>query len=237
MPTDEVLPPPMEFSAAASFNAADFVRSDCNAEACDAVLLEDGWPDGRLILTGPARCGKTHLAHIWSQAAKARILSCGDLAEPGIAAAARGAAAAVLNADRSAGNSEQEAGLFHLCNAAAESGGLLLLTSRRDPALWTVRLADLKSRAQGSRCVSVGSPDDRMLRALIIKLAADRQISVAPNVADYILPRMERTFEAAEALVAEIDRRCLAKGRGISRTAAAESLAALNSTTVRKEND
>ena len=237
MPNDDTLPPPIAFDAAPSLNDTDFIRAGCNSAAHDAALAEEIWPDGRLIITGPAQSGKTHLTRIWSQRTNARILRCRDLEEPGISSAARGRAAAVLNADRMAGVSEQETGLFHLCNTAAETGGRLLLTSRRSPAFWPVRLADLKSRLQASRQVSIGAPDDRLLAAVIVKLFSDRQISVAPNVVEYILPRMERSFEAAEALVGEMDRRGLARSRRITRATAAESLAAVNSGTAETADD
>ena len=155
------------------------------------------------------------------------MLKADQLLQPGVSDRARGQGAGVLGADRTAGQKELETALFHLCNTAALTGGKLLLTARRPPSQWPLCLPDLKSRMMGCQIASIGPPDDKFLALLVIKLLADRQISVAPEIVAYILPRMERTFAAAEALAAELDRRSLAAGRRISKATAAASLRAM----------
>ena len=154
------------------------------------------------------------------------MLKADQLLQPGVNDQARGRGAVVLGADRTAGQKEFETALFHLCNTAALTGGKLLLTARRPPAQWPLCLPDLKSRMLSCQIAAIGPPDDKFLALLVTKLLADRQISVAPEIVAYILPRMERTFAAAEALVADLDRRSLAAGHRISRATAAASLKA-----------
>lgn len=220
---DDELLPPIAFETTPSLSEADFIRSDSNAEAYDAVLSDNDWPDGRLIMTGPAKSGKTHLAKIWCQQTGAELIECGELTQE-IIETSRGRHLAVIRSHQCVENSNNELLMFHLLNAMVESGGSLMLTSSKRPVLWKVRLPDLKSRIEGSRLVSIHQPDDFLLKALIIKLLADRQISVAPNVIDYILPRIERTYCAVENLISEMDQRSLIKGQTITRSIAASSL-------------
>ena len=68
------------------------------------------------------------------------------------------------------------------------------------------------------------APDDALLSAVLVKLFADRQLAVAPSLIPYLVARMERSIAAARELVARLDRRALAEGRGVTRGLAAEIL-------------
>jgi chromosomal replication initiation ATPase DnaA len=65
-------------------------------------------------------------------------------------------------------------------------------------------------------------PDDALLRALIVKLASDRQLSLDEAVVNYLSTRIERSFAAARAAVAALDEEALRRGRPATRALAAE---------------
>ncbi len=117
-----------------------------------------------------------------------------------------------------------EAALFHLLNRAAERQAPVLLTSRTWASALPIRLPDLASRLRAARPVELGEPDDDLLRRVLVKLFADRQLTVESAVVDYIVVRMERSLEAANRLVEELDRAALADGSGITRRLAAAAL-------------
>ena len=75
---------------------------------------------------------------------------------------------------------------------------------------------DLASRFRAAPCVSIHSPDDRLLASVLEKLFRDRQLRVGGDVIAYLLPRMERSFAAARHIVAQADRTALSEKRGIS---------------------
>ena len=50
----------------AALGREDFFVSPANAEAVAMVEGWQGWPSRKLVLTGPAGAGKTHLAHVWA---------------------------------------------------------------------------------------------------------------------------------------------------------------------------
>ena len=114
-----------------------------------------------------------------------------------------------------------EAALFHLINLARERTAPLLLTSRVPPPALGVALPDLASRLRAAHLVALGAPDDDLLRRVLVKLFADRQLSVDPSVVDTIVVRMERSLAAANRIVEALDRAALAEGRGITRRLAA----------------
>jgi chromosomal replication initiation ATPase DnaA len=113
-------------------------------------------------------------------------------------------------------------------NHAREHRSFVLVTTQLLPALWPVDLADLKSRLRASPAVELKAPDDALLRAVLVKHFADRQIAVDEAVVSYLVSRMERSFDAARRLVAEIDRRALAEKAEVTRSFAARILSEWN---------
>ena len=207
---------------------ADFFVSPANRLALAQVESWPGWPSGRLAVTGPEGAGKTHLAHVWAARAGARIIAGADLPGLDLAGMPADAALVVEDADRlrdlGRSRSLAEEALFHLCNHLAAGGGSLMATGRLAPARWRIALADLASRLRAAPVARLEAPDDALLAAVLVKLFADRQIAVAPDLIRYLLARMERSFAAAEALVAALDRAGLSRHRPITARLAAEVL-------------
>lgn len=196
----------------------DFLVSPSNAEAVAMIDAPALWPQRKLLLIGPEGAGKSHLAEVFARERQATIVEGGQIFDPGIPPDA----VVVEDAEKVAGRHEET--LFHLHNRIAEAGGLLLLTARRAPGEWGLRLPDLLSRMQGTAVATLNPPDDALLGAVLVKLFADRQITVAPALVGWLLPRMDRSFAAARRLVAELDARALARGSAVTRALAAEVL-------------
>jgi chromosomal replication initiation ATPase DnaA len=130
----------------------------------------------------------------------------------------------VEDADRD-GFDETE--LFHLINAVRSAGTNLLITARSWPMAWGVTLPDLASRLKAATTVEIGPPDDLLLSQILLKLFADRQLLLDDKIIAYIVPRMERSLAAAQAIVERLDRLALARGTRINRALAAEVLGSL----------
>lgn len=198
---------------------ADFLVAPSNALALQSIEGWQDWPGRKLLLIGPEAAGKTHLVQVWAALADAVILQGAALATTDIAQLS-GRAVAVDNADRIG---KAEADLFHLHNLVTTSGALLL-TARTPPRDWGLQLPDLVSRMQATPIAHLDAPDDALLSAVLVKLFADRQVAVPPNLIPYLVSRMPRSIGAARALVADLDARALAAGRPITRALAGEVL-------------
>jgi chromosomal replication initiation ATPase DnaA len=203
-----------------SLSRDDFLPAPCNAAALGLVEGWPDWPAKTMALIGPPGAGKSHLGSIWADIAGARRVAARDLA--GIAPADALATGALLLED--AGPRTSEVALFHLLNAAREEDAFLLLTAREAPVAWGVGLKDLASRLRALPVVALEEPEDDLLRAVLVKLFADRQLVVDSEVVEYLARRMERSLDAARKLVAELDREALETGRRITRPLAAQVL-------------
>jgi DnaA regulatory inactivator Hda len=187
---------------------SDFLVSGCNEDAVRWIDAWPDWPGSAMVLTGPAGCGKTHLGMVWKQAAAA--VEFGD----GIELSDLPDAANILvdDVDRMA----DDADLFHLYNAVRAAGGTVLFTARVPPARWEGRLRDLVSRLSAVANVAVQPPDDVLMGAVVLKMLADQHLEVEPEVLRYIVERTERSFEAARALVSDLNRVSLAERRAVT---------------------
>ena len=195
-----------------------------NAVAVQALEQWQDWPNARMLLWGPKGAGKTHLAHVWATESGAVIVDALSLTDQTVEALAEAPALVVEDADRLVGNLATETALFHLYNLMQAKGGYLMITATLAPARWGAGLDDLISRMQAMPLVKLETPDDALLAAMMIKLFADIQIAIGPELIPYLLDRIERSTEAVNQVVAALDLAALTKKRPVNRRLAAEVL-------------
>lgn len=194
----------------AAMGRDDFFVSDANAAAVAGIDALRDWPRGKMLLVGPRGAGKTHLAHVFSAQTGARIVAAADLRGADPATLADAAALVVEDADRIAGDRPAEEALFHLHNAAADRSTPLLITATAPPQRWGLRLPDLQSRMQQAGQLTLAAADDALVAAVLVKLAADRQMALTPALVAYILPRIDRSLAFVQGFVAALDAEALA---------------------------
>lgn len=195
-----------------------------------AVSMLDTWPDwttGKLALVGPRASGKSHLVEVWAAHSGGKIITIADLANADIQALSDIGSVAVEGVDGTANLLDQKAAeesLFHLHNALKAAGGTLLFTGIKPPSRWPIALPDLASRLNAAEVATLDPPDDTLLSVVLVKMFTDRQIEVAPDLIQYLLPRIDRSFEAARQIVETLDRAGLSKKRAITSRLAGEVL-------------
>jgi chromosomal replication initiation ATPase DnaA len=204
---------------AESFAREDFLAGPSNAAALALIERWPDWPDRIVALIGPEGSGKSHLAAIWAEAAGARVLAAKLLGDCDLPAAL--ATGALVLEDLAFAGLDERA-LFHLINLAREEGALVLITSRSPLATFPVAIRDLASRLRALPSVTLTAPDDALLRSLIVKLGADRQLTVDEGLVNYLVNRIERSFVSARAAVARLDEESMRQHRPVTRALAAE---------------
>lgn len=206
---------------AESFSRDNFLEGPANAAALSLIESWPDWPNRIMLLSGPEGSGKSHLAAIWAELAGARAISAHALTAADVPASLATGALVVDDVNPAAFD---ERALFHLMNLVREQEAYLLLTARIPPVAFDIELRDLRSRLRAVPVVSLMPPDDQLLRALIVKFCADRQMTVDEGVVSFLATRIERSFAAARQAVAELDAEALRLGRPVTRALAAELL-------------
>jgi chromosomal replication initiation ATPase DnaA len=202
----------------------DFLVSRSNAAAVELIDAWPHWSHPAAAVVGPQGSGKSHLANVWRLRSAGHLVPASELSDAVVAALAERSALVVEDLDRGIAD---ERALFHLLNRARESSVFVLLTSRQAPGDMDFRIPDLRSRLRALPVVDLQPPDETLLKAVLVKLFCDRQLNVEPAVIDYLSVRMERSMEAANRVVAAVDRLALAMHRKVTRPLAAEALATL----------
>jgi chromosomal replication initiation ATPase DnaA len=216
-------PPPRQLALALdhseSFAREDFLVGPSNEAALALIERWPDWPDRVMVLVGPQGSGKSHLAAIWAAAAGARAIAARSIEAGNLPAAF---ATGALVVEDLAERRFDERALFHLINHAREERAFVLMTARSAPAAWSIAVPDLVSRLRVLPVIELAAPDDALLRAIIVKLFADRQLAVDETLVAYLAARIERSFAGALGAVDALDREALRLQRPVTRALAGE---------------
>jgi len=180
---------PLDWSAGGA-NDGPLIVGTSNADAVRYLRHVATWPVRTAVLTGPRGSGRSLMGRLFARESGGRVI------------------------DGHASVSEEE--VFHAWNAAQASGTPLLIIADAPPSEWAIALPDLASRLRAVPVLTIGEPDDCLARDLIDALFAQRGMAISPDVAAYVVPRMERSYAMIHRVVAALDAASLEKGRAIS---------------------
>ncbi|MBH9988470.1 hypothetical protein H3S84_09355 [Bartonella sp. W8098] len=217
---------PLSLSHPTDFYSDDLVVTKSNKSAYELIERWPNWPMPVALLVGPDGSGKTHFATVWADISKAQKIE-PDQLDQAITFIEKGIPVLVEDMD---GVDLNEVVFFHLINSVKESHVInpkttLLITARKGPSNWNVKLDDLASRLRSVTLATLEQPDDELLNAVAFKLFSDRQITVDPSVVEFLVSRSERSLFALGKTVDQIDRLALQRKSKITKALVSEALA------------
>lgn len=101
--------------------------------------------------------------------------------------------------------------LFSLWNFALQDNKYLLITSTNPISAYKFKLPDLKSRASSSLMISINLPSDDLISVILAKNFSDKQIKVEKKHIDYIIKRIDRSYEKISQFMSILDKYSLKK--------------------------
>jgi len=161
-----------------------------------------------IILIGPKKSGKSHLANIWQKNNKAirykfsvnkiiynnKNLIIEDL---------------FVNFD--------EEKIFHTINHCTSNKLKILITSNIDIFEYEFKIPDLLSRLKIFNYVVIKKPDDEILINVLTKLLIEKQFIIKNiDIFDYLIKRLNRTYEDVYNIVEKLDKLSLEKKRQLT---------------------
>ncbi len=208
---------PLDLGHRNALGRDDFMVAGNNQDAVAWMDLWPEWPAPCLVLYGPIASGKTHLGAVWAERTEAMCVKAADINETMIRDIAEMKHHVIIeDSDNLIGNIVGEKGLFHLYNIFKEEKRSFLLTLKEPPVRRSFALPDLASRLRAAPSVAIREPDEDLIAALLVKHFNDRQLRVGVDVLNYIVPRIERSFEAVSDLVEHADQMAMIEKRKIS---------------------
>ena len=206
----------LEFDHRPALGGDDFLVAPCNKEAVGWLDRWQDWPGPALVVYGPAGCGKSHLGQVFLTQSEGVRISLKMLLGGDPPSLLGDAPACLIEDAEQVVGPECEQALFHLYNWCLQEGRRLLLSATNAPSRWPITLPDLGSRIRAAVAVEIGSPDDALITAVMVKQFADRQLSIDGDVVAFVQARMERSFAFIRALVETTDKMALAEHRAIT---------------------
>ena len=189
------------------YDADGFVHSDANDAAWRIARSWFESEEPALIICGPPKSGKTHLAHLVTAGLDRRFMSPDQFVEAP-------AFAPVIVVDNLPASDPED--FLTALEHSTERHSRMVLTGAGHPSEWALGLKDLRTRLEAMPRAVINEPDEPLIRAVIAKGFRDRQVMVNPTVVDYAAPRLPRTFAAAHKFVALADQSGLDQKRKIS---------------------
>ena len=102
--------------------------------------------------------------------------------------------------------------LYSLWNIALQDNKYLLITSRKKITSYKFKLQDLVSRINSSLIIGINLPSDDLIGVIIAKNFSDKQIKVEKKHIDYIIKRIDRSYEKISHFILTLDKYSLKKG-------------------------
>ena len=161
-----------------------------------------------IILNGPNKSGKSHLANIWKNNNNAIIY---DKQIEKIILKKQNLIIDDLFLDLN------EENIFHLINHCNINKLKILITTNLDINQHKFILQDLLSRLKTFNYVSIQKPDDEILINVLTKLLIEKQFVIRnKGIFDYLLKRVNRTYEDIYQIVEKMNTISLEKKRQLT---------------------
>ena len=194
------------------FKKEDYYVSQSNQEAYDFIVSWPKWIKRIVNIYGPTGSGKTHLASILKNKTRCMQIESKDLKDKIFLEFKTKEALILENLDEKI----SEKLLFSLWNHALQDNKYLLITSKKPISLYKFKLKDLKSRVSSSLFIGIKLPDDDLISVIIAKNFSDKQIKVEKKHIDYIIKRIDRSYEKISQFILTLDKYSLKRGTPFS---------------------
>ena len=207
--TDQLI---LKFPLNNAYYKEDYYVSPSNQEAYDFISSWPKWIKRIVNIFGPSGSGKTHLTSILKDKTSVLILESQQLDETIFFKFKTKEALIIENLNEKV----SENLLFSLWNAALQDNKYLLITSKKPINRYKFKLPDLKSRVSSSVFIGIKLPSDDLMGVIIAKNFSDRQIKVKKKHIEYIIKRIDRSYEKISQFILTLDKYSLKKGSPFS---------------------
>jgi len=198
----------LKFPSKNAYLKEDFYVSSSNQEAYDFVNSWPKWIKRVVNIFGPSGSGKTHLASMLKNKSSNLVIKSKEVNEKIFFKYKTKEILVVENFE----NNIPENLLFSLWNMALQDNKYLLFTSLKPISTYNFKLPDLNSRINSSILIGIKLPSDDLISVILAKNFSDKQIKVEKKHIDYIIKRIDRSYEKISQFILTLDKYSLKKG-------------------------
>jgi chromosomal replication initiation ATPase DnaA len=190
------------------YSKEDYFISSSNKITYD-ILIKKKWNHQCMILQGPEKSGKTHLAMLWKRKSDAIIFDSNNI-QPEISITRN----CLIEDIENFTNEHDLENLLHCYNNAVENKNFLLMTANN--LEFSKKLLDLNSRLLSTPIIKIKMPDDELLKVIIYREFYLRQLNIDEKIINFIMKNVERSIESTLNFIELIDKESLKTSKKIS---------------------
>ena len=198
----------LKFPSHQAYKKEDFYVSSSNQEAYDFINSWPKWIKRTVNIFGPSGSGKSHLASILKSKISSLQIEANNLNDETFFKFKTKEVLIIENLNASV----SENLLFSLWNVALQDNKYLLITSTKPISSFKFKLRDLISRVTSSLIIGINLPSDDLISVILAKNFSDKQIKVEKKHIDYIIKRIDRSYEKISQFILTLDKYSLKKG-------------------------
>ena len=202
----------LKFPSHQAYKKEDFYVSPSNQEAYDFINSWPKWIKRIINVFGPSGSGKSHLSSILKSKTSCLQIDSNELNEKIFFKFKTKEALIIENLDEKV----SEKLLYSIWNIALQDNKYLLITSKKPINSYNFKLKDLNSRVNSGLTIGIKLPSDELISVILAKNFSDKQIKVEKKHIDYIIKRIDRSYEKISQFILTLDKYSLKKGSPFS---------------------
>ena len=198
----------------------DYYLSSSNQDAYNLINCWPKWIKKTINLYGEKFSGKSHLASIFEKKTTCIKVFSEEFSDMTIQNFKIKQALIIEDLDENF----SENLLYTVLNIIEQENKYLLITSLEPLNKFNFKLPDLISRIRNCLIIGIKNPDDNLIYALLIKYLSDRQINIDKKLIEYIIKRIDRSYEKIFLFIHKVDKLSLKKGKPVDLATIKEAL-------------
>ena len=191
----------IKFDYEKNFKDDDFYVSKSNENIFNLLNNWPKWEKNFLNISGDRYSGKTHLINIFIKKFKGIKLNASSLSNEDLYKIKIYENIILENLSEKI----DEKLIYSLFNIIDIDNKFIIVTSDIPIVNINFSLVDLKSRTKNFIIQKIEKPDDDLMFALILKNLSDRQISIDKKLIDFIIKRIDRSYDNIFNFIYKVD--------------------------------
>ena len=201
----------LNFEYKQNFKDEDFYVSNCNYYAFNLINSWPKWEKNFLNICGEKYSGKTHLSNIFLKKFKGIKIDANSFENKNLKEIKIYENVILDNL----GQNVDERLIYSLFNIIDQDNKYLIINSLIPVSKISFKLEDLRSRTKNCLVAKIDKPEDDLMFALILKNFSDRQITIDKKLIDFIIKRVDRSYDKIFEFIYKIDEISLKRKKSI----------------------
>ncbi len=201
----------LKFDYDQNFKDDDFYVSNSNKHIFTFLCQWPRWEKNFLNINGEKLSGKTHLINIFLKKFEGIKFEASSFTDKDLNIVKIHQNIILENLDEEV----NEKLIYSLFNIIDLDNKYIIVTSKKPIVNIDFKLKDLKSRTKNFLLQKIEKPDDDLMFALILKNLSDRQISIDKKLIDFIIKRIDRSYDKIFDFIYKVDELSLKKKKPI----------------------